>query len=101
MKIEDVEKLEENRHDSLGFADDSVVSDKLDMVLKDALAALRAEAWHPIEKAEELGAKDGRWVIVMHERWSQASWIWAGWVDYDSRPINGITHFRFINPPEN
>jgi hypothetical protein len=62
---------------------------------------LRAEAWHPIEKAEELGAKDGRWVIVMHERWSQASWIWAGWVDYDSRPINGITHFRFINPPEN
>jgi hypothetical protein len=89
MKIEDVEKLADrwNEGDTrVGY---------------DALCALRAEAWHPIEKAEELGAKDGRWVIVMHERWSQASWIWAGWVDYDSRPINGITHFRFINPPEN
>lgn len=99
MKIEDVEKL----------------ADELDQMLNDfkvvhyhpvltAITALRAEAWQPIEKADELGAKDGRWLLV----WDGPEWwdvFWhtkkGGWWIASDKPLYAEpTHFRFINPPE-
>lgn len=98
MKIEDVEKLSELRNESLGFANDSAVADKLDLVLLDALSALRAEAWHPIEKAEELGAKDGNSVLLFRiDYWAEGWWDsdYQCWManDGEFKP----SHFRFIN----
>ena len=68
------------------------------------IEALRAEAWHPIEKAEELGAKDGRWLLVwaIGEFWD-VRWTGQCWVSSDNEESvfdYNPTHFRFINPPE-
>lgn len=65
------------------------------------LKALRAEAWHPIEKAEELGAKDGNSVLLFRiDYWAEGWWDsdYQCWManDGEFKP----SHFRFINPPE-
>lgn len=99
MKIEEVEVLEEKLETTAHTGGIEAITDK-------ALSALRAEAWHPIEKAEELGAKDGREVIGYRAinahrkefyscRWYEGS---GGWRDR-AWPCDP-THFRFINPPE-
>ena len=92
MKIEDVEELDKQWHEGdFGAADR-------------AIAALRAEAWHPIEKADELGAHSGEIVVLGYGDWGGATeWFsmiregkwWTSSVDF----VNP-THFRFINPPE-
>lgn len=69
------------------------------------IEVLRAEAWHPVEKAEELGAKDGRDVIVWDATtyWFEAHWSSekSKWLDTGYGNIDcDSTHFRFINPPE-
>lgn len=99
MKIEDVEKLE-----ALAKTHD------YDEVSARAIPALRAEAWHPIEKAEELGAKgdfeegySGAWVLGCDARGEMYVCRWfpgsGEWRDrtWPCEP----TRFRFINPPEN
>ena len=72
----------------------------------EAIKALRAEAWHPIEKAEEFGAKDGREVLIFSDAeeshlafWGKATGSWVSDVGsfLDDRDV---THFRFISPPE-
>ena len=88
MKIEDVEELDKQWHEGdFGAADR-------------AIAALRAEAWHPIEKAEELGVNPFRRVVLQESSDWFTGYILAGkW--YDSTGSECYpTHFRFINPPE-
>lgn len=96
MRIEEVEAM---------FADweNAESSDVPIGLLGEALDALRAEAWHPIEKAEEMGAKDGRYVLI----WSKSCyWLKGEWFNNDGWFVEGLgfvhgaTHFRFINPPE-
>ena len=71
----------------------------------EAIEALRTEAWYPIDKAEEMGAKDGRDVLIWsdHTTWFEVwwsnehnEWLDVHQCDVDCEP----THFRFINPPE-
>ena len=71
------------------------------------IEALRAEAWHPIEKAEELGAKDGREILTYGSYKNGRTDVmlarfYAGHNDWIcSRGLTVIpTHFRFISPPE-
>ena len=101
MKIEEVEELEK-------IIWGTPVSSVGLKILK-ALESLRAEAWHPIEKAAELGALDNRDVLIHFRSWGKylvrvAKWdsIVKGWLIHGDFCINdGVTHFRFINPPEN
>jgi len=59
MKIEEVEALEK-------MVDGKWISS--DVPILKALSALRAEAWHPIEKAAELGiGRFGAHVVLMDE----------------------------------
>lgn len=57
MKIEDVEELWQDA------TADSIERKKWG--LEQAFQALRAEAWHPIEKAEELGGEGWEIRVVM------------------------------------
>ena len=98
MKIEDVERF-------LSLLDDSNIHGESFEFCENFLQALRAEAWHPIEKAEELGAKDGRTLLgyipitqefkLMHWNLDKEKWL-----DIDFGCYIGYSHFRFINPPE-
>jgi hypothetical protein len=99
MKIEDIEELEE-RCENVGSEADMYY------LMERAIAALRSEAWHPIEKAEELGAKDGREIIAYGSYKNGRTdmmlvkfWrLGNAWID--ARGLTAIpTHFRFINPP--
>lgn len=100
MKIEEVEALSEeldyaNRHDAFVT---------LKGIAQTAIEALRAEAWYPIERSEEMGVKDGREILVWDgdEWWdafwhpSQSSW----WIERDMPLPTEPTHFKRINPPE-
>ena len=90
MKIEDVEELE-----ALAKTHD------YDEVSARAIPALRAEAWHPIEKAEELGVKSFRRVVLQESSdWFTGCRLAGKWYDSTGRECFP-THFRFINPPEN
>jgi hypothetical protein len=98
MKIEDIEELEESWKNA-GSSDD-VCS-----LLEQAIEALRLEAWHPIEEAEELGAKDGREVLVsgkyspLNPRELFMVWfVNDTWLSSEGN-ICEVTHFRFINLP--
>ena len=105
MKIEDVEALE-----AACLASETLGG--LQIGAGAAIGHLRAEAWHPIEKAEELGAKDGRQLCLMGDcdldGTPPKDWYKAWWQlvdgEWDWYTIDGIrlfpTHFRFINPPE-
>lgn len=102
MRIEEVEELE-TRAENVGGQ--GVDFGRLYGILETAIAALRAEAWHPIENAEELGAKDGKTVILFHPSgvWMESSWDNRTklWLDFDGDDIEWKpTRFRFINPPE-
>lgn len=93
MKIEDVEALEKQ------VAGKWISSE---VPIHQALSALRAEAWHPIEKAEELGAKAPDCIVLLFriDYWVEGFW------DADYQCWNTTegeikpSHFRFINPPE-
>ncbi len=96
MKIEEVEAL----------------ADQLDQVINDfkvinyrpilqAIEALRAEVWYPTKKAEEMGAKDGRLVLLFRiDYWTPGYWDsdYQCWMHYEGEVKPD--HFRFINPPE-
>lgn len=89
MKIEEIEELENIWYNASASFD--VYS-----LLEQALDALRSEAWHPIEKAEELGAKDGRWVLL----WNGIDFWDACWnEEWYGVTVSQPTHFRFINTP--
>lgn len=96
MKIEDVEALAEKlKRDPY--------PDVRDELIDQAMSALRAEAWHPIEKAAELGAKDGRDVLARYNGGTYyfASWEYGRWqTDTGTFCDSDLTHFRFFNPPE-
>lgn len=67
--------------------------------------ALRTEAWYPIERAEEMGAKDGRWLVLYDGGDPFPGWYHGQFWDGKWSAITGSfpknpTHFRFINPPE-
>ena len=107
MKHEDIVDLWDEISISLrGF--DQKVEDVLSPMINQAFEALLSEAWHPIEKAEELGAKDGQYVMIRFFSWDKhlvriAKWasITKRWLIHDTYVFaNGVTHFRFINPPE-
>lgn len=104
MRIEDIEALASARHDANGYVDDGMVIGKLDAVLDEAIQALRSEAWHPIEKAEELGAHTGEIAVLGYGDWGGVTeWfpmIWEGKFWTSSGDFVSPTHFRFINPPE-
>ena len=104
MKIEDVEKLAEMRradkvHGDLGTRHRGWLIDK-------ALSALRAEAWYPIERAEEMGVKDGQEVLIALPNgevnmvwWDKDLWRFDQFSYYpDGDPQ--ISHFKRISPPE-
>ena len=93
MKIEEVEALAIR---TTGFPKASELFDVIDQ----ALSALRAEAWHPIEKAAELGVKSFRRVVLQESSDWFTGYLLAGkW--YDSTGTECFpAHFRFINPPE-
>ena len=100
MKIEEVEAL----------------ADQLDQVINDfkvinyrpilqAIEALRAEVWYPTKKAEEMGAKDGR-ELLMRNRYGKhylVSWDGSGWWSSDGYvdpTDDDQCEFKRINPPE-
>ena len=98
MKIEDVEELETQ-------LEQSQIQGHGYQLCETLLKALRAEAWHPIEKAEELGAKDGRTLlgyIPLTQEFKLMHWNFdkEKWLDIDFGCYIGYSHFRFINPPE-
>ena len=100
MKIEDVEKLAEGFYKALDL-DHKYTACERGMK---AIASLRAEAWHPSEKAEELGAKDGRQILLWDGNNPFPCWYQGSFYDGKWEAITGSqrfpTHFRFINPPE-
>jgi hypothetical protein len=95
MRIENVNK----------FAEAAVGCEsiqQLQCMMHDAVNALRAEAWYPIEKADEMGVKDGRDVLLCDSQglWMQGAWMEPlGWFRSESGHLSGITHFKEINPP--
>lgn len=101
MRIEEIESLAEEL--DYAYRHDAFVT--LKGIAEQTIAALRAEAWHPIDKAEELGAKDGRDVMIRFFSWGKhlirvAKWdsIVKGWLIHGDFCTNdGVTHFRFIN----
>ena len=67
------------------------------------IQTLQAETWHPIERAADLGAKDGR-EVLLHNQTDGVTWF-ASWDRTDNNwyseyPVSNPTHFRFSNPPE-
>lgn len=98
MKIEDIEELEERWKN----ADSSL---DVYSLLEEAIEALRLEAWHPIEKAEELGAKDGNYVLLVggNSWFEQPFYKGRFYLNIWKAANNGSkcepTHFRFINLP--
>jgi hypothetical protein len=94
MRIEDVEELAESAKDNWHLQEP-------EGLFLQAIEALRAEAWYPIEKAEEMGAKDGRLVLLFRiDYWTPGYWDsdYQCWMHYEGEVKPD--HFRFINPPE-
>jgi len=99
MKIEEVEALEQKIICSSGTVEGFTVC--LD-ALKQAIEVLRAEAWYPIEKAEEMGVKDWGRVVLQED----CDWF-PGYRSPDGfwRDTTGAqcfpSHFKRITPPGN
>jgi hypothetical protein len=92
MKIEEVEALAA-KIDGLWI--DSQIP------IHQAIEALRAEAWYPIERAEEMGVKDGGNVLLFRIDYFVIGWWDADyqcWMNYEGeiKP----SHFKRISPPE-
>ncbi len=93
MRIEEVEELERQLAECQECRDMYAP--------QTVIEALRAEAWYPIEKAEEMGAKDGRLVLLFRiDYWTPGYWDsdYQCWMHYEGEVKPD--HFRFINPPE-
>ena len=98
MKIEEVEALELKIDAARRYGAFYTALE----IANEALSALRAEAWHPIEKAAELGAKDGREVGLFRiDYWVKGWWDadYQCWMCHEGeiKP----SHFRFFKMPEN
>jgi hypothetical protein len=70
-------------------------------VAYDALEALEAEAWYPIEDAEKMGAKDGRLVVIYQKPYDpvMARFKNGMWRSHPGEIVFEPTHFRFMNLP--
>ena len=98
MKIEEVEALAESAKDNWHLQEP-------EGLFLQAIETLRAEAWYPIERAEEMGVKDGGSVILFHPSgvWIESTWDKSSglWLDYDGDDIEcEPTHFKRIITPE-
>lgn len=100
MRIEEVEALEK------GWREDWTKETQQFTI--DLLEVLRAEAWYPIEKAEEMGVKDGTEIIAYGSYRGGRTDVmlvkfYAGHDDWiDARGLTAFpTHFKRIAPPEN
>jgi hypothetical protein len=71
MRIEEVEALADK---FLDFQDRYYAAEFLWSGFEQTIEALRSEAWHPIERAEEMGVKDG-------DEWWDAKWFGGKLVD--------------------
>ena len=94
MRIEEVEEM---------FNDwaNAESSDVPYGILQEALDALQAEAWYPIERAEEMGVKDGSRYLVAFARLQPdfAVYILGKWYKSGVQ-VETPTHFKLISPPE-
>ena len=97
MRIEEVEELAQRIENSEGQGIDH---GNLLELAKEAIESLRAEAWYPIEKAEEMGVKDGQKVLLQED----CDWFQGFYRDFwrDTRGAQCFpSHFKRITPPEN
>jgi hypothetical protein len=100
MKIEDVDQLAERIENSEGQGIDYC---NLLHLANKAIEVLRADAWYPIEKAEELGLKDGRYVLLWSKKlyWVKGEWFNdQGWFVHGNGFVDDITHIKRIDPLE-
>jgi len=101
MRIEEVEVL--------AFHANDYNHTDIHGVAQQAVEALRADAWYPIEKAEEMGVLDNSDVLIYFRSWGKylvrvAKWDRhvKGWLIHGDFCINdGVTHFKRIAPPGN
>lgn len=98
MKIEEVDEMLERFGDAISKSHKMLAL----AIGEQAIQSLRAEAWHPIEKAAELGAKDGREVGLFRiDYWVKGWWDsdYQCWMCHEGeiKP----SHFRFFKMPEN
>lgn len=95
MRIEEVEELKSSFSSSVGAG---LYMTALEFGQR-AIEALRAEAWYPIEKAEEMGVKDGQKVLLQEG----CDWFQGFYRDFWRDPRGAQcfpSHFRRITPPE-
>jgi hypothetical protein len=64
MRIEEVEALADKFLDEEIFQDRYYAAEFLWSGFEQTIEALRSEAWYPIERAEEMGVKDGREIVA-------------------------------------
>jgi hypothetical protein len=94
MRIEEVEMLMEE------IEGNSFINNTGYVVALDLVEALRAEAWYPIGKAEEMGVKDGQKVLLQEDCY----WFQGFYRDFwrDTRGAQCFpSHFKRITPPGN
>ncbi len=96
MRIEDVEELAESAKDNWHLQEP-------EGLFLQAIEALRAEAWYPIEKAERIHERE----LLGCQR-NSGIWEKMYWSDDKEAFIDSVTgcrtdysHFKRITPPEN
>ncbi len=92
MKIDEVEELERQLAECQECRDMYAP--------QTVIEALRAEAWYPIEDAEEMGVRDGQRVLLQEG----CDWFQGFYRDFwrDTRGAQCFpSHFKRITPPEN
>ena len=103
MRIEEVEALADKFLDEEIFQDRYYAAQFLWSGFEQTIEALRSEAWHPIERAEEMGVKDGDTVLGYGDWGGVIEWftmIWEGTFWTSSGDFVTPTHFKIISPPE-
>jgi hypothetical protein len=92
MRIEEVEELAESAKDNWHLQEP-------EGLFLQAIEALRTGAWYPIERAEEMGVKDGQRVLLQED----CDWFQGFYRDFwrDTRGAQCFpSHFKRITPPE-
>jgi hypothetical protein len=101
MRIEEVEALADKFLDEEIFQDRYYAAEFLWSGFEQTIEALRSEAWHPIERAEEMGVESGSRYLVAFARLQPdfAVYILGKWYKSGVQ-VETPTHFKLISPPE-